>query len=372
MSQTITAKVVRLSYCEISAVLYSNYETKQLSNKCIYFHKYPPLEGTTGSPKLEEHSSVESLIPDTITKTQFKNFWLSTSDHQDNGEWKGGQWGYQNLPLTDNSWLDGIFIGDNITINKMFDGYIKYDFRGTKSDPFVGTETTIIGTENMAWSVNINFNGISKKAFMTDNIMPQKAIDVLLFYKNTSTNQTYIRILCRNYPTPNASTDMPGKFAPGAGEHREPGGGPLKKGFENALSEEMGITSDIIKSGHLIDIGTFFNHGRDPRYWKYSIKNTKKRLFDEINNDDIYQEYITFGEERLSETVVSALYIENDVDFDESLLDENQIDKEEIKTSFWKNIDDEFLKKQDIWMIPEHREYIEIAKKSIKKFSESL
>lgn len=315
-------------------------------NKVVYIHKFPPIVGAESVPDLSTTSDLSQYDSDkTLRKETLVNFWSDTNLYQANGDWKGGEWGSNNLPTTDTTWCKGYFIGDQVEVRLIKEGIIPYVVR--KSKPFVDSDQIIIDSESTAWSCNIciNLNGKSTdneniySGYVCDQPMGQKAIDVLFVWKNTQ-GKRFVKILRRGNPHPNV--DMPGLQMPGAGEHREPGN---KISFKNeilkAVGEEIGIENNILTDSYLLQIGTYDSNKRDPRYWKFSAEQDG--------------ELIEFGMERSSCTDVWVLYLETNSNTEP--IESEPLDMIEINSKRWVNLESPILSNKEIWLVPEHSSY---------------
>lgn len=324
------------------------------TKKVLYIHKFPPANNTTSSPDLRVESKPEEMVSQTnLTKEMLIDFWSSTEKYQANGDWKGGEWGSNNLATTDKTFCTGIFIGDNIKIKFIKYGIIPYKIRSSK--PFEIEDESIDGTENFAWSCNIELsNGSQYSGYVCNEPMPQSAIDVLFVWKN-SKSKRYAKILRRGNPHPNV--DMPNMLMPGAGEHREPG---LNVSFKadalRAVEEEIGLPTDTLTQCYLLPVGKFDDPKRDPRYctWTWINPNTSQ--------------IIEFGIQRESWTDVFVLYIESDTDIEPMEL--VPLDKIEVSSKKWIGLDELVESKKDIWMIPEHQSYFNHSRRMLDRFDD--
>ena len=344
----IEGEIVSLGY-NVLAIYVKNF------NKIIYIHKFPPIIGAETVPDLATLSDLSVYESDKILrKDTLKSFWANKNLYQVNGDWKGGEWGSNNLPTTDTTWCTESFIGDFVKLELIKDGIIPYKTRLSK--PFVNSDEIILDSETTAWSCNITIktNGLSKtySGYVCDKSMDQKAIDVLFVWKNTH-GKRFIKILRRGNSHPNV--DMPGLQMPGAGEHREPGNRIcFKSEVLRAVKEEIGIDNDTLTNSYLLPIGTYNNDKRDPRYWKFSV--------------DQDGSIIEFGIKRKSSTDVYVLYLESD-----SVIEPKESDPSdmiEINSKRWVDIDSSILLNKDIWMIPEFPIYIKKTIKILNMFDE--
>lgn len=368
------------------------------TNKSIYIHKYPPAMNTTKKPDItnifdhvdqavhvNQAIHVKHLNP-MLKKETLINFWTSQELYQANGDWKGGEWGSNNLPTTSENFCSGVFIGDTLELSVIKCGIIPYLSRLSK--PFEPEDQIIQSSEDLAWSSNISrkvslspnpnpglnpslnpspspspnpslnpslnpSSDLTYSCYVCDSPMPQSAIDVLFVWEN-SLGEKYVKILRRGNSNPNL--DMPNLLIPGAGEHREPGNGIcIKSDALRAIHEEIGIDESVLSSSYLIPVGTFDKEKRDPRYWSYSV----------IQDSQM----IKFGPERKSESVVYVLYIKTETAEKPKEIDCG--DKIEIENKYWIKLNSPILSNRELWMIPEHSYYFEHASAAIELFNKS-
>lgn len=328
-----TGKVNKLSYCAFSFV--------SSAEKVFYAQKFPPAGGTT-VPNLQKPSTDEEQSFDSVDKKTFIDFWLSDSSFQTGGSWKGGRWGKSNLPTTDSTWMTDVFIGDKVIVTVVKNGIIK--FNGGKS--FTDEMPVIPGSENTAWSCNVSFNDTVYGVYLTDNIMPQKANDVLFVWENKS-GQQFIKLLTRGHSD---NVDMPRRMMPGAGEHMEPGKDvKVKAGVLRAINEEIGIDESTLTDCHLLNLGTYSSEGRDPRYWLYQMDTN------------------TFGMKRGSETNGYVIYLKSDTDTAPKEIAPQ--DTEEVNSKWWAPLGNVLADyPDDRWMILDHKKFIPDTIKAIDAF----
>jgi len=331
--QTFSGKVLKFGY---------NVASIHGNDKVLYFHKFPPASNTTKSPNLERIYEDHELVSDNhISKESFINFINDTSLYQANGDWKGGEWGYNNFFTS----ID-LYIDDDVVVEKVKDGIIP--FKCTKE--FTGDENILSGSEEWAWSCNLRFQDKIISGYVCDRPMGQYAIDVLFVWENEFGDR-FAKILKRGKSNPNV--DMPESFMPGAGEHKEPGVDvKFKDGVLRAVREEIGLPDETLSQCSLLYIGSFSDDKRDPRYWKFST----------VQDENI----VEFGMERNSSTQVSLLYIKSNTECQpkETL----PLDQVEVGQKKWVNLNDPLLD-EVIWMIPEHRIYLNIANDIIDNFN---
>lgn len=325
--------VNNLSYCCFSAI-------SDDGTKCVFGAKYPPASGTL-APQMQTPSPASMLATPNVTREEVLAFWNSESTFQVDGSHKGGRWGSDNLPTSDRNWLTGLFIGDRIEITRVADGIIK--FSGGKQF----AETPVLdNTVGKAWSCNATYNGATYGVYLTDNIMPQVARDVLFVWTNKSGN-TFIKLLTRgNDPY---SVDMPGQTVPGAGEHMEPGKDiNVKKGVLRTVKEELGIPKTTLTQCYLLPLGRYADQGRDPRYHTYDGGK--------------------WGLVRGSETNAHVLYMKSDTD--ECPAEVDPEDTVEINKKWWAPLSSVIADYPiDRWMIADHTKFIPDAIRAIDIFN---
>ena len=323
-------------------------------DKKIYVHKFPPALNTTSKPMLasrkENGFHFEHQFNNDLRRDTLLNFWQDNNLYQANGNWKGGEWGSNNLPTSSKNFCSGIFIGDRMIIHSIKNGIIPYNKRF--SAPFEEVDNIIEESDEFAWSTNITLinTNITYSCYVCDTPMPQSAIDVLFVWEN-SLSHKYVKILKRGVSNPNV--DMPCLLMPGAGEHKEPGNNVnFKSDALRAISEEIGISQNTISKSYLIKIGIFNGENRDPRYWSYSAFQDGK--------------LITFGPKRYSATELYVLYIHTDDDVEPDEIDCE--DKIEVGGKYWIELNNPILKNNELWMIPEHSLYFNHATCAIETF----
>lgn len=334
-------------------------------NKIVYIHKFPPIVGSESVPDMLNISETEEelntyKIDKELRIETLKNFWSSKDLYQANGDWKGGEWGSNNLPTTDTTWCTGSFIGNKIKLQLVKEGIIPYKTKLSK--PFESSDEIIYESDRTAWSSNITIFSDDKdkdknkdktySGYVCDKPMGQKAIDVLFVWKN-SNSKRFVKILRRGNSHPNV--DMPGLQMPGAGEHREPGNKiNFKSEVLRAISEEIGIDQDTLTNCYLLSIGSFVNDKRDPRYWKFSTDQDGK--------------IIEFGIKRKSSTDVYVLYLDSNSNSEPK--ESEPLDMIEVDSKRWVSLDSTILSNKEIWMIPEHSLYFSNTIKILNRFDE--
>ena len=325
----ITGKINKISYCAFSIVMDAN------PNKALYLQKFPPMDGTK-VPDFETNSLPHEVEFDKIDKESFLAFWKAETSYQVNGNWKGGKWGSSNLMTTDPSWLFDSFIGDSVSIKLIKQGIIK--FNGGKE--FNESMAVLPNTETNVWSCNVDYNGKTYGVYLTDNIMPQYANDVLFIWKNL-TGDKYIKLLTRGN---SENVDMPLRLMLGGGEHREPGTDiKVKDGILRAVNEEIGIDPSTLTKCYLLNMGTYNSEGRDPRYWEYST----------LVNGEI----VNFGMKRGSTTNGYILYLVSESNDEPKEV--NPEDTQEVGFKWWAKLSsvlDDY--RIDKWMILDHQKFI--------------
>jgi ADP-ribose pyrophosphatase YjhB (NUDIX family) len=337
--KTFTAVANKLAYCAIAITV--------APTKVIYLQKYPPAGGAT-VPNLNRKSSSEELTPDTVTKQELIDFWYNTSSYQPSGHWKGGAWAQNNLATTDDGWMTGVFIGDNVNITIMHQGIVKYN----KGESFTDAMSIIPGSESSALSVNVEFNGKVYGGYLTDEIMPQRANDVLFIWENGKGEQ-FIKLLTRGTAK---NVDMPKRMRPGAGEHLEPGVDiRVKAGVLRAIDEEIGVSEETLTDAYLLHLGTYDTPGRDPRYWAYSW----------VKEED--GSPIEFGIKRGSSSQGYVVYLKSETDVAPAEVPPG--DTDEVNAKWWASLHSVLNEyPDDRWMIIDHKQFIPHAIAAIEEF----
>lgn len=335
----------------INKIFYCGFSVK-VDNKplVLYVQKYGPAGGTV-VPDMSKESSEEEVEFDRVTREELLNFWESEEITQANGNWKGGAWGGNNL-ITSGNWVSGGFIGDKIKLKVVAIGILP--FSGGNA---FGSTTIIPGSESKALSCSITLGDSTYAGYVTGNIMPQIANDVLFVYKNIE-GKKFIKLLKRGV---GPNVDMPKKMMPGAGEHLEPGDtvkfsnkqGGLE-GVLRAIKEEIGIREETLEKCYLLDIGLYKSPGRDPRYWTYSIKRENGEMLD-------------FGIKRSSESHGYIVYFESTSD--KAPVETNPLDTEEINIKWWYPLNDTLLIDNEDWMIIDHKKLVVNAIIKIEQFN---
>ena len=342
VGKSVTGRINKISYCAFSIIL--NNPDGTLSKKVIYVQKFPPAAGTT-IPNVDANSTPEELAVDPETKDTLVSFWTSPDSRQVNGMWKGGAWGIGNLLTTDPAWCTGGFIGDTVTITVVANGIIPYKGGNVLSGAIIP------GSEGKALSCTIDgLGGKSFGGYVTENIMPQVANDVLFIYKNAA-GKKFIKMLKRGV---GANVDMPARMMPGAGEHVEPGKDvKVKAGVIRAINEEIGIPPETVADCYLIPLGVFADEGRDPRYWEYAAEQNGTT--------------IEFGMKRGSSSSGYVIYYESPSGAEPK--EENPLDTEEVNKKWWHPFDEEILNiDEDDWMIIDHKKIVEKALTEVAAF----
>lgn len=364
------ARINKLAYCAVSIITES-------PQKVLYLTKFPPASGTSAPNKNETKDDKDLNLGSTRDekfrfdfdydfekatvdveyvknlKEKYENFWSSSDSKQKNKKWKGGKWGEENLTLTSEKWLPGAFLSDKLQITPIKKGSIPYG-KDFDNNPAINK-----GTEDHVWSVKVSVGDKEYNAYLTENIMPQKATDILVFMKIGEV--LHIQMLKRGDAR---NVDMKERYIPGAGEHLEPGENDKKDkkkpdiAFWRSLREEMGITPkvltdakatstkiEVINSAHK-DKGKedniYDSEGRDPRYWTFDIEGN------------------VCGIKRGSSSKVYALYIHS-----ENTIDSKAKDGLEVQSQKWFPVDEVLTWGEDKFMIEDHKQMIEDAKKMI-------
>lgn len=336
IGDSLTGNINKISYCALSVVVNER--------KALYLQKYPPAGGAF-VPNMASTSPPEDLTYDTISKTDMISFWLCADSYQPSGCWKGGRWGKSNLPTTDDKWMTGIFIHDPIRITLVKKGIIKMN-----AGPFSPTAPVLANTESSAWSCNVEYGSKTYSAYLTDNIMPQRANDVMFIWEN-NVGQSFIKLLTRGSSD---NVDMPQRMMPGAGEHLEPGKDiKVKDGILRAIYEEIGIEESTLTEAYCLPLGKYASEGRDPRYWTYSHL---------VNGEIVY-----FGMKRGSETLGYVIYFKSSTAVAPKEVD--PADTEEINTKWWGCLNTVLRDFPDNrWMIADHKKFIPDTLRALNEF----
>lgn len=359
-NRKIISKINRIGYNVIETEAFmTDPEDTLLKKKALYIHCFPPAGGTN-QPICDFTKRIHTADSH-ITRETLKNFWLSNNDYQPNGDWKGGEWGSANCPML-GKWFANIFIEDEIEIEYICNGTIPYAIRLGSAFQQEDITKVIEGTENDTWSCNFHYNGQIYSGYLCDEVMGQKAIDVMVLCVNTL-KQIFCEVIVRGSPHP--TVDMPTlpgkpKCMPGGGEHKE----PLRKGdcrkvaikseAIRCMAEETGINPDLFREKYLIHVKDFKNGKRDPRYTKFNW--TQNGI------------PVEFGIDRDSETELYAFVAFSESEAVPSL--QPHLDEIEVKAKAWKSIDDDELKSGTVWMIPEHGSYLPLGKQKVLELLE--
>jgi len=338
-AQPLTGKINKISYCAFSMLVTLPNGTQ----KVVYVQKFPPAAGTT-IPNMDKVSTPDELKVDRISRETLISFWQSPESRQVNGLWKGGAWGQNNLVTTDTTWFTGAFIGDEITIQPIANGIIK--FNGGK--PFAEGSAIIPGSEGKALSCHCGLNGQNYSCYVTDQIMPQYANDVLFIYKSPSGDK--IKLLKRG-TGPNV--DMPARMMPGAGEHMEPGSDvKMKSSVLRAVNEEIGLPQETLDQCYLLDLGNFDTPGRDPRYWHYVA----------LQQGNL----VNFGMDRGSTSHGFVLYFPGPST--KEPVEGSPLDSEEVNKKWWHPLEKVLEIPDNNWMMEDHKRLIGAAQVAITSF----
>jgi 8-oxo-dGTP pyrophosphatase MutT (NUDIX family) len=336
---SLTGIINKISYCAFSMLITLPNGTQ----KAVYVQKFPPAAGTT-IPNMDKASTPNELKVDPVSKETLISFWQSPASKQVNGLWKGGAWGQNNLVTTDTTWLTGAFIGSVITVQPIANGIIKFNV----GKPFAEGSAIIAGSEGKALSCHCELNGQIYSCYVTDQIMPQYANDVLFIYRSPSGDK--IKLLKRG-TGPNV--DMPARMMPGAGEHMEPGSDvKMKSSVLRAVNEEIGLPQETLDQCYLLDLGNFNTPGRDPRYWHYAA----------IQDGAT----IEFGMDRGSTSHGFVLYFPGPSE--KEPVEGNPLDSEEVNKKWWHPLDQVLAISDDKWMMDDHKRLIGAAQVAITSF----
>lgn len=329
-NKEFTGKILRFGYCAFSVKINFGTETDPFE-KVVFLQKYAPFfklkdPQLTSKPKFDGTTRIQNPVnlkqeEQGVTRDDYIDFWqeknLKTS----------------NLPITDM----GFDIGSSITIKHVGNG--------------LGIED--INTDECAWKVEVKRpnNGELVEMYLTDDIMPQKAIDIILAWKNTKENtlKYYLSKRAENAEIPNV-------YATTAGEHLEPGDyfdnlnkedRFLKSAVYRAINEEVASDLDVIFKGtnpnatlYLIPVKTYEAPGRDFRYSLFK-HNGKEFGFERYSGSVCYIAYVTDSKQNLEKYNIKK-----------------NNDTEEINTTGRISLTIDKIKEMDDtqFMLPEHKQ----------------
>jgi hypothetical protein len=342
-------QVLKLMYCGFSARVLD-------TDKVVYCAQYPAFNGTT-KPNLNVASSEDELTADThITVEEYIDFITSSDIRQANGNWKGGPWGTNNFTLTGGRWLSGLYVNDIIDITFTKEGIVKYN-----GQVFTDESMILPNTENSAWSCNALWQTVMHPLYITDNPMPQFATDTLFMWAKINPDNTLKNLLLkvmRRGEGPNV--DCPRTIIPAGGEHLQPEHGTDKR--QQALftiNEEIGLPIETINQCYFLNLGVFNDNGRDPRYWKYSMK---------VNNENHENNKIVeSGVNRLSSTNANILLLMTYDDVEPKEVTPE--DTNEINSKWWENVHDILTNHPDKdWMLKDHQKFIPASIQKVQEF----
>lgn len=304
-----------------------------------FIHFFPPVIGeNTSNGRLSENHSSFSTISCTDhlpSMSSMIKFWKGDEEFQHNGNYKGGSWGSNNFPPTNEDWgydgCSGMNYGDYLYITDIIRGIIKFD-SSKRGRPFTEDRHLLRNSENTATSINFCFRGNIYSGYMCDKPSMQVASDTLVIYK-TTLGRFYIRMAKRGSEGKNL--DIPNKIIPGAGETLEPceTGYCLKEETRRALREELCI--DLNGKEKIFELGELFGN-RDPRY----------DVFNLVEDG----EYKTFGFKRGSKTKINLVLFEGEQP--PGVL--NYFDQQEILKTFWIPLSEALKIDPSLFMIPDH------------------
>jgi len=328
IGKKFTGKILRFGYCAFSVKI--NFGTVENPfEKVVFLQKYAPFfkpndPQSTSKPKFDGTTSIERLVNlesenEGVTEKDYTEFWnekkLKTS----------------NLPITDM----GLELDSSITIEHVDNGLGKDN------------------TDAYAWKVKVErpIDGKTVEMYLTDDIMPQKALDIILAWYNKENGSLKY---CLSKRADNA--EIPNVYATTAGEHLEPGDyfDNLKKedrfrksAVFRAINEEVASNLDVIFKGanataklYLIPGNTYEARGRDFRY----------SLFKHNGKE--------FGFDRYSGSVCYIAYVTDSKNLEEYKQLKGNNDTEEINTAGRKSLTIDEIKKMDDteFMLPEHKQ----------------
>uniref|UniRef100_A0A6C0BEL6 Uncharacterized protein n=1 Tax=viral metagenome TaxID=1070528 RepID=A0A6C0BEL6_9ZZZZ len=313
----------------------------------LYVSYFPPATDTTYSPFVCSSNDTDN-IPNTNelpTVEEMKNFWTSREERQVDGKYKGGWWGPNNFPPSNPSWINGSKIGDKINIINYKEGIIK----ALMGIAFTDSSEIIPNTEKMALTINFEWNNKVYSGYLTNNPMPQEAVDCLVTMIS-SNHDVSIRFAKRGVEGP--FTDIPDKLLVGGGETVEPDSNGFKfnakSNIARALREELQLDMDSFPNPIIYELGIYEDKDRDPRYFKYSVL---------CDDDNIKY----FGIDRKSRSRVYLVIIKTDK-IPKNY--ENDFDSVEIAKVYWTPFNLAYQKSVNepgAFMIPEHTQYLKEA-----------
>ena len=334
--------IVNISYASFG-VLVDDYQ------KVVYVHRFPPIEGTTVIPILDESSEIEECKQQDVTVEEFTSFWSDKSQKQVNGNDKGGSWGLDNL-IYHSTWMTGGFIGMIVDIEFMANGILNFDFSGK---PFTSNSVVRHGSVNSTWSCNVTLEetGMTYSSYVMDYYMGQYANDVLFVWHDIQTDTKFVKILKRgNAPT----VDMQNKYMPGAGEHLEPGERlKFKNSLKRASQEELGV-DDFLEKSFVISLGKFDDESRDPRYDVYTM----------ISENGVEK---SVGAKRYSSSNGYVLYFRGDAPKLKQALDTTEVIDMGPNEKKWLPLDT-LDTTDDKWMMADHAKIVEKTKITLAEF----
>lgn len=282
--------VNKIYYAGFSAVLLG--ENDERLDKVVYFHQWPSVATI---PPVFYPSLPEECKFDEITREEAVAFWSSQMKKQDDGYAKCGSWGLDNLPLTTTNWkgVNGLFIGDLITVTEQFKGILSKE-KGDTTPLFTPYDKIQENSTTKCHSVNVHNlkTGTSFRAFASNDPQPQHANDVHMYW-----NSPYGLLTKVNKRGNEDTVDMQNKLMFGGGEHLTSTESILmsysfKSSVVRNILEELSVPIEDLKNALFFDLGMFTSPGRDPRYFTY-LYNGKY-----------------FGVPRVSRTHAVALYLE--------------------------------------------------------------
>lgn len=343
--------ILRFGYCAFSVKI--NFGTHENpSEKVVFLQKYAPFykpgdPQQTSKPLFDGNSIIRNVLnlqPETegVTEQDYITFWNEKKLKD------------SNLPITDM----GLKLNQEVTIKHLENGL------KDKKDMIIKD------SENCAWIVEVtkSDNDNPKIMFLTDDIMPQKALDIILAWKNTTDGSLKYFLSRRS-----ENAEIPNVFATTAGEHLEPGDyiGDFKKKFKTsavyrALEEEVtGNPSEVFNENskaklYIIPVKTYEDPGRDFRYGLFNKKG---------EGDSV----ITFGFDRYSGSVCYIAYVTDDEDFESYKVRVNT-DHKEINAlgRISKTIDEIKDMNVEEFMIPEHKQMFIDADAKLTEVGDNL
>lgn len=319
---------------EVTKVLYCGFQGI-INNIMVFGWQFPPTINSTTAP---DPTKIFRGSPDTHLKREtLIKHWSSEYYETVDGPKYKGSFARNNCITISEVWLSGCFIGDKIKIISTQRGIIKND-------------TVLPGSENTAWTSNVEWNNQIYCVYLTSNIFNPSMKDTLFIWDNGL--QTKIKMLQRG---DGPDVDMPLKKIFGPGEHLEPGqSSDAREQVLISNKEELGLSKETIMRCYHLSLGKYDTTNRDPRY---------RRMCD-IQDGLI----IEFGEERYA--VANASIILLKTDSTEEVVVGEHTDTTEIRKKWWEDMNGilDRYSETDL-MLEDHRRFIPDAIQKISEFN---